>query len=523
MSCMRPLAAAALALALVVPAASASVTVDPAARTVTTPRFTIAFDALNPEQLTSLQWAGIGTDDLASDGGASACGDALETWGQSYGEPVPIAAMVRPGSRGTWTDLGGGAIRIDSQITEPDCSGFEGQLPVQTTYQFYGEGDQLAVTRKLFLGGPEPVTFSRGHLRPYVPRMPRSPYTHTLWPGDGGFNDSVATSCTLNYCLAPGWDGTWFAQHDPDTGRGLVVVRAVNDTPSQLLIKNDNPSLSNSSSADFVPDVFDTDLSETEFLCFYTEATWPAAEREAGRPPAWCGPSLTLRGARVSESAGTATLTVERSLTFGPSPRFTAVATDGTAKAGVDYGAPVAGTFADGAATTTITIPIVDDRVPGAGTAKELTVRLADVKGAAVGGGSATVTIDDDDPAPEPVDPGDYASVDTPAPVTSTGTATRKKPTLPGSRFVSLPATRSCRAGRAFNVRLRQPKDHKIAYAVLKLNGKVVKTVRGTRRLALYRVPRGGFSVSVAVVTTTGAVATATHAYKACAAPAATR
>ncbi|WP_445150811.1 Calx-beta domain-containing protein [Baekduia sp. Peel2402] len=521
MSCMRPLAAAALALALFAPAASASVTVDPATRTVTTPRFTVAFDATNPEQLTSLQWAGIGTDDLASDGGVSACGDALETWGQSYGEPAPIAAMVRPGSRGTWTDLGGGAVQIDSQITEPDCSGFEGQLPVQTNYQFYGEGDQLAVTRKLFLGGPDPVTFSRGHLRPYVPRMPRSPYTHTLWNGEGGYNDSVATSCTLNYCLAPGWDGAWFAQHDPDTGRGLLVVRAVNDTASRLLIKNDNPSLSNSSSADFVPDVFDTTLSETEFLCFYTEATWPAAEREASKLPAWCGPSLTIRDARVSESAGTATLTVERSLTFGPSPRFTAVATDGTAKAGVDYGPPVAGTFADGAATATITIPIADDGVRGDG--KSFTVKLADVRGASIGAGSATVTIDEDDPAPVPVNPDDYASVDTPTPVTSTGTTTKKKPTLPGSQFVSLPATRSCQAGRTFNVKLRQPKGHKIATAVLRLNGKVVKTVRGTRRLALYRVPRGTFTVTVAVTTTTGARATATHAYKACAAAAATR
>ena len=518
MSCMRPLAAAALALAVLAPAASAAVTVDPAARTVTTPRLAFAFDALNPEQLTSLQWAGTGDRRPRLRRRHQRLRRRLETWGQSYGEPQPIAAMVRPGSRGTWADLGGGAVRIDSQITEPDCSGFEGQLPVQTTYQFYGEGDQFAVTRRLLLAGHDPATFTRGHLRPYVPRMPRSPYTHTLWPSDSGFNDSIATSCTLNYCVAPGWTGAWFAQHDPDTGRGLVVVRAVTDTPSRLLVKNDNPSVSNSSSADFVPTVFDSELDETEFLCFYTEATWPAAEREKGTPPSWCGPSLTISGARVSEAAGTATLTVERSLTFGPSPRFSAVAEDGTATAPGDYGTPVAGTFADGAATTTVTVPITDDGVHEDG--KAFTVRLADVRGANVGGGTATVTIDDDDPAPAPPVDADDDAAPAPAPTAGTGArATPKRPTLPAARFFALPSARPCAAGRALRIALRQPKDAKVAYAVLRLNGKVVKTVRGTRRpLTLVRVPKGKFTVSVAVTTTTGAVAAATHAYQACAA-----
>lgn len=525
MSCLRPLAAAALALAALAlaalaPAASAAVTVDPATRTITTPRFTVAFDATNPEQLTSLKWAGIpDAEDLASEGGFSPCGDTLETWGQSYGDPAPIAAMVRSGSRGTWTDQGDGTIKIDSQITEPDCSGFQGQTPVQTTYKFFGEGDQFAVTRRLELG-PDPVTITQGHLRPYVPRLPRVPYTHTLWTGDTGFNDSIATGCTLNFCLAPGWNGSWFADHDPDTGRGLLVVRAYSDTPSRLLIDNDQSSLSNSSSVDFVPDVFDTSLTETQFLCFYTEATWPAAERLAGRPPSWCGPSLTIRDTRVNETAGTATLTVERSVAFGAAPRFSVAAADGTAKTPIDYGPPVAGTFADGAATATVTVPIVDD--PFHEGDETFTVKLTDVKGASIAGETATVTIEDDDPVYVPPTSSGSDDTDTSAPTTTgqrvTGTAATKPKTGRASLYLSLPAARSCRAGRTLRVGLRQPKGQKIAYAFLKLNGKVVKTVRGKRPLTLHRLPRGKFTVTVAVVTTTGTVATATRAYKACAA-----
>lgn len=517
MSCMRPLAAAALALAALAPAARAAVTVDPAARTITTPRFAVAFDALNPEQLTSLKWAGIpDAEDLAADGGVSPCGDVQETWGQSYGEPQPILAMVRAGSRGSWTDQGDGTIRIDSQITEPDCSGFQGQLPVRTTYQFYGEGDQFAVTRRLDIGA-EHDPFTQGHLRPYVPRMPRSPYTNTLWDNDGGFNDSVATGCSLNPCVAPGWDGAWFAQHDPDTGRGLLVVRAAGDTPARLLIDNDAPSLSNSSSADFVPAVFDSELSETEFLCFYDATTWPAAQRDAGRPPSWCGPSLTIRDAHVSEGDGTATLTVERSLTFGPSPRFSVEATDGTATAPGDYGTPVAGTFADGASTTTVTVPLVDDPIHE-GT-ESFSVRLTGVRGASVAGGTATVTIDDDDPVYVPPAATVNGFTDTSAVASQgAGPGARRRPTLPGAQFVGLPGARSCRAGRVLQIRLRQPKGTKVAYAVLKLDGKVVKTGRGLRTLTLHRVPKRRFTVTVAVTTTTGAVATATRAYKACAA-----
>ncbi|HET6506485.1 MAG TPA: Calx-beta domain-containing protein [Baekduia sp.] len=518
MSSLRPLAVAVLALAVTAPGAAASVSVDPSTRTVTTPRLTATFDATNPEQLTTLRWLGIGDGvDLAADGGVSGCGDAQETWGQSYAEPSPRADLVAAGSRGTWQSLGDGVVRIDSQVTEDGCDGNEGRQPVQTTYRFT-DGDQFAVTRRFAFDPDEPAVFTQRHLRPYVPRMPRSPYSHTLWPSDTGYNDSVATTCNINFCARDTWTGTWYAQDDPDSGRGLLVLRAPSTVPARLLIDNDTPSVSNSSSADLVPTVFDGPVTETEYLCFYTDQTWPVAEREAARPPAWCGPSLSIAGATVSEADGVARLTVTRSLVADPAPTFSAVAEDGTAKAGSDYGTPVAETFAPGAATARVTVPIVDDDVHE--DTRSFTVRLADVSGATIGAGSATVTILDDDPiasAPPPATDGGA-----PPP---TGGGGRPATKLRASRFVSLPATRSCPAKgpSTLRIRLLRPKGHKITRAVVKLDGKVVKTVRGTGPITIHRLPKGKVTVSVAVRTTTGAVVTAAHAYRACAAAPATR
>jgi Calx-beta domain len=514
MSRMRPLAAAVLGLALVTPAAVASVSVDPDSRTVITPRFTVFFDAANPEQITKLRWAGTGDDaDLAADGGTSGCGDAQEAWGQSYADPAPLGQEVAAGSRGTWQDLGDGVVRIDSQVTEAGCDGFQGQNPVRTTYRFTDD-DQIAVTRSFAFSADEPTVFTQDHLRPYVPRMPRSPYTHTLWPSDTGFNDSIATTCNVNFCPRDTWTGAWYAQHDPDGGRGLLVVRAPSSVPARLLIDNDSPSVSNSSSADLIPTVFDGPISETEYLCFYTDATWPVAEREAARPPAWCGPSLSISGATVSEADGTATLTVTRSLIADPAPTFAAVAQDGTATAGADYGPPVAGTFAPGAATAQVTVPIADDQVHEDD--EVLIVALTDAHGATIRGSRASVTIADDDP--------EGAA----APSTRTGVAprlpvlggqTRPATRLRPSQLVSLPGSRSCATNRpaTLRIRLRQPAGTKIARTVVKLDGKVVKTVRGTTPINIRRLPKRKVTVSVVVRTTTGAVVIATRAYKACA------
>jgi hypothetical protein len=516
MSCTRSLAAAVLALAVAAPAASASISVDASTRTVTTPRLTVTFDAINPEQITTLRWAGTGDGaDLAADGGVSGCGDALESWGQSYADPAPFGQEAAAGSRGTWQNPGGATVQIASQVTADGCTGFQGQNPVQTTYGFT-EGDQFVVTRRFGFDPGAPVTFTQHHLRPYVPRLPRSPYNHTLWPSDTGFNDSVATTCNISFCARGNWTGTWYAQHDPTAGRGLLVLRAPSPVPARLLVDNDTPSISNSSSADLIPTVFDGPITETEYLCFYTDATWPRAEREAGRPPSWCGASLSISDVQVSEAQGTATLFVRRSMIADPGPTFAVVAHDGSAKLGADYGPPTAAAFPPGSPTAQIRIPLIDNDVHDGD--RSFTVSLTDVQGAtAATGAGATVTIADDDPAPPPAPPATTSSAPPAAPPT-TGAPRRPATTLRAAQLVTLPKTRSCRARRppAYRIRLRQPEGTRIARTVVKLNGKVVKTVRGHAPITIAKLPRGAVTVSVAVRTTKGLVLTATRAYAAC-------
>jgi hypothetical protein len=539
-------AAALTLLALTAAPAGAAVTITAGGNTVATPRFAADFDDTNVEQLHALTWAGLPSTPLVAEGGPSGCGDAVEAWGQSYADPAPFGVMVAAGSRGIWQDAGEGTVQIDSQVTATGCDGYEGNLPVRTTYGFFdagsGQGDEIAVTRTLGFG-PTPTDFTQKHLRPYVPRLPAATFTQVLSPDAGTLKTTDASFCG-SVCTITAWDGTWFAQHDPtDGGRGLLVLRdpaTVAANPARLLVDNDGSSASNDSSADLLPPLggWSAPVTETEYLCFYDATTWPAAQRAALKPPTWCGPApeptLTIAGAVVSEGAGSAALTVTRSDAGVPAPRFDVVATDGTAKLGSDYGTPVAAAFATGATTATVTVPILDDAVHEA--TEKLTVALSDVVGATVTGGPATVTIADDDaaptttttttsttttvpPAPTPITP-EAPAPPAPAPATPPVTAT-SVPTPPkAADVITLPSTRACVSRRSFRIRLRQPKGIKIAKATVRLDGKLVKTLTGARVTApvdLRGLPKGRFTVTIAVTTSTGTVLRDRRTYRTCA------
>jgi|GEM_PF-2172774 len=531
--------AAAVAALLAVPAAHAAVTIAAGPNTVTTPRFAADFGDVDVEQLHALTWAGMPSLALVAEGGTTACGDAAETWGQSYADPAPFATMAGAGSRGLWQDAGGDAVRIDSQITAAGCDGYEGNLPVRTTYRFFDGGpqaDEIAMTRTLGFG-PEPADFTQRHLRPYVPRLPSATFGQVLAPVAGALSAVDVAGCP-GACVVSGWDGTWFAQHDPaGGGRGLLVLRdpaTVAAGPARLLVDNDAASASNDSSADLLPPPggWAAPVTETEYLCFYDASTWPAAERAALRPPAWCGPppavELSIADASVREGDGDATLTVTRSAAGVPAPRFSVLASDGTATAGSDYGTPVAAPFEPGATTTTVTVPIDDDIVHEGDEA--FTVALTGVAGARVAGPPATVRIADDDAepgaaaarpeatttaAPAPGGAPPPAAPVLPAPVAAAASPLR------AADLIALPAARACVSRRSFRIRLRQPRGVTIAKAVVTVDGKVVRTVAGRRLTApvdLRGLPRGRFTVAIAVTTSTGAVLRDRRAYRTCAA-----
>jgi hypothetical protein len=83
-----------------------------------------------------------------------------------------------------------------------------------------------------------------------------------------------------------------------------------------------------------------------------------------------------------------------------------------------------------------------------------------------------------------------------------------------------LPSARSCVPRSRLRIRLKQPKGIAIASATIKVDNKVVKTVKGRRVTApvdLRGLPKGRFTVSIAVTTTTGTVVKQTRTYRTCA------
>ncbi|MBJ7329555.1 MAG: hypothetical protein JHC95_06635 [Solirubrobacteraceae bacterium] len=101
-----------------------------------------------------------------------------------------------------------------------------------------------------------------------------------------------------------------------------------------------------------------------------------------------------------------------------------------------------------------------------------------------------------------------------PAPVVSL-------PPLPkASSVIVLPSAKTCVSRRKFRIRLRQPRGLRIASAVVKVNGKRVKTVRGKRVTApvnLTGLPKGRFTVRIEIRTADGRKVVGSRTYRTCA------
>ena len=147
-------------------------------------------------------------------------------------------------------------------------------------------------------------------------------------------------------------------------------------------------------------------------------------------------PDVTVAGVTVSETAGVATVTFTRAAS-GAGATVTFTVTPGSATAGSDYTdpAPLTVTFAPGATTATVDIPLIDDA--DVESDETLTVAIAGVTGYGKAGAaaSATVTIQSNDTPPE--------TTTTVADTTTTAATTTTTIVIPGE----LPATGSSDSG----------------------------------------------------------------------------
>ena len=86
--------------------------------------------------------------------------------------------------------------------------------------------------------------------------------------------------------------------------------------------------------------------------------------------------------------------------------------------------------------------------------------------------------------------------------------------------MLRLPSTKRCVSRRRFRIRLRTPRGAKLAKVTVRVNGKLVRTVRGKRitaRVDLRGLPRGRFRVKIEVRTVDGRKVSATRRYRTCA------
>lgn len=120
-------------------------------------------------------------------------------------------------------------------------------------------------------------------------------------------------------------------------------------------------------------------------------------------------------------------------------------------------------------------------------------------------------------PPPAPPAPPAPAPVTGPAPVTAAAPGPLIRVAV--ERIATLPSAKACVSRRAFRIRLRHVKQRKVITAVIKLNGKQVRRVRG-RALALpinlRGLPKGRFVVEIVTTDAKGKRLVARRAYRTC-------
>jgi hypothetical protein len=256
----------------------------------------LTFDPNDPEYVSGVSWidsTGATTGNWSAAGGPLHCTDPQESFGQAYGAPENTTPYpVVAGHLATLSAVCNG-VTITSAAA--DCTD-AGQLPVTTSYTFYGGAKQNEVEITRSFAFPSGEVDTGVGVRPFVPRVSLSVFDTTIFPNrDGTGVSKVPVGNCPGDCFTPVgpiWNGQWFADVAA-SGYAIIVLRdVVSLGPVDLTINYDSYSSSNLSS--FVvlqPDGGWTGpVNETEYMCFEDLTTWPQSQRDAAVLPAGCGP-----------------------------------------------------------------------------------------------------------------------------------------------------------------------------------------------------------------------------------------
>ena len=245
---------------------------DSGTRTVTAGRLQVQWSSSIPEEISQLSWNG--SPNLTNSWEHPFCpGGDSEYFGNSWGTSggADFVSPVGWGTKGTWSDQGSEGVRVDSAAS--GCFGTSG-IPVQTKYRFFDQGsgvDRILVHRK-FSFGSTPFIHD---FRPYIPRLyPRDRYSVVIHPDGAGtaLATEVGNDCEFG-CAVSNWNGTWFAIHDPASGRGMIVRHLFSSIPvpygstwTGARGRRPRPCCCSSRRAGSV--------SEVESFCFYDAESW---------------------------------------------------------------------------------------------------------------------------------------------------------------------------------------------------------------------------------------------------------
>nr|HMS62917.1 hypothetical protein [Solirubrobacteraceae bacterium] len=119
-------------------------------------------------------------------------------------------------------------------------------------------------------------------------------------------------------------------------------------------------------------------------------------------------------------------------------------------------------------------------------------------------------------PAPVPSAP----SVPQPPATPGASAPAAALPPVKVASVVTFPSAKACVSRRSFRIRLRSPKGGKLKEAIVSLNGKRVQVVKGKRLTApvdLRGLPKGRFTVKIAVTLVDGRKVSGTRRYRTCA------
>jgi hypothetical protein len=264
--------------------------VDITANTATSGNLFVQWNSSDPERVDVIKWnpAGLsGSEPNLTNSGTSGAGPCyngdVEYFGNSWAPPDPPNGKVFVGA-------GTGGVRVpgpDSKVVissvASGCAQNVSGVSVNTIYKFWQGGqaiNKMRVTRSFTFDSAFNSDF-----RPFIPRFyPIGSFSQVLHPDALGttlVTENVGGALCPFGCAVANWNGadeslSWFAIHDPITGRGVVVRHIPKADAAALWIDWDGASSTTASSVLLRKPTggFIGEVVETQTLCFYDNTTW---------------------------------------------------------------------------------------------------------------------------------------------------------------------------------------------------------------------------------------------------------